>query len=98
MTLTPVGDVDRAKEFYVDRLQWGLLVDHSPNESFRIVQVDPPGSACSAGFGTGIGVAAPAGAPRGLHLMVTDIVAAREELGAKGIDVKPVRYVGMDGV
>jgi catechol 2,3-dioxygenase-like lactoylglutathione lyase family enzyme len=94
LVLIPVGDVDRAKAFYVETLQWGLNVDHSPNESFRIVQVDPPGSACSIGFG----VTAPAGSTRGLHLMVTDIVAARDELVAKGVDANPVRHVGMDGV
>ena len=98
LVLIPVSDVDRAKAFYVDTLQWGLNVDHSPNESFRIVQVDPPGSACSIGFGIGVGVSAPAGSTRGLHLMVTDIVAAREELVAKGVDANPVRHVGMDGV
>jgi catechol 2,3-dioxygenase-like lactoylglutathione lyase family enzyme len=98
LILLPVSDVDRSKAFYVDQLQWGLNVDHAPNESFRIVQVDPPGSACSFGFGIGVGVTAPAGSFRGLHLMVTDIVAAREELVARGVDVKPVRHVGMDGV
>ena len=98
LVLIPVSDVDRAKAFYIDTLQWGLNVDHSPSESFRIVQVDPPGSACSIGFGIGVGVTAPAGSTRGLHLMVTDIVAAREELVAKGVDADPVRHVGMDGV
>jgi catechol 2,3-dioxygenase-like lactoylglutathione lyase family enzyme len=98
LVLIPVSDVDRAKAFYVDTLQWRLNVDHSPNENFRIVQVDPPGSACSIGFGIGVGVVAPAGSTRGLHLMVTDIVAAREELVAKGVDANAVRHVGMDGV
>jgi catechol 2,3-dioxygenase-like lactoylglutathione lyase family enzyme len=98
LVLIPVGDVDRAKAFYIDTLQWRLNVDHSPNESFRIVQVDPPGSACSVGFGIGIGVTATPGSMRGLHLMVADIVAAREELVAKGVDAKEIRHVGMDGV
>ena len=98
LILLPVSDVDRAKEFYIDKLQWGLTVDHSPNDDFRIVQVDPPGSACSFGFGIGVGVTAPAGSFRGQHLMVTDIVAAHQELVEKGVDVKPVRTIGREGV
>ena len=98
LILLPVEDIDRAKAFYIDTLQWGLIVDHSPNDDFRIVQVNPPGSACAFGFGKGIGVTAPPGSTRGLHLMVDDIVAAREELVAKGADVKGIRNVGPDGV
>ena len=98
LVLLPVSDVDRAKAFYIDTLQWGLTVDHTRDADFRIVQVDPPGSACSVGFGIGIGVSASPGSTRGLHLMVADIVAAREELVAKGVDVKEIRHVGMDGI
>ena len=96
LVLLPVSDIDRAKEFYVGR--WGCdeIVDWQRDEHFRIVQVNPPGSACSVGFGTGIGVAAPAGSTKGLHLMVSDIVAARDELIEKGIDVAPTRHM-VDG-
>jgi catechol 2,3-dioxygenase-like lactoylglutathione lyase family enzyme len=95
LVLIPVADVDRAKAFYVT---WGcdLIVDWQRDESFRIVQVNPPGSACAVGFGTGLGVAAPPGSTRGLHLMVTDIVAARDELLGRGIEVAPVRHT-IDG-
>src|SRR6476620_7979203 len=50
----PVSDVDRAKSFYLDQLGFELLVDHSPNDAFRIVQMVPPGSACAIAFGKGL--------------------------------------------
>jgi catechol 2,3-dioxygenase-like lactoylglutathione lyase family enzyme len=98
LILLPVEDVDRAKEFYVDRCGFDLIVDHSPNESFRIVQCQPTGSACAIGFGTGIQLDTAPGSVRGLHLMVTDIVAAREELVAAGVEVRPIINFGADGV
>jgi len=97
LILLPVEDVDRAKEFYVGRCGWGEIVDWQRDEHFRIVQVDPPGSACAVGFGIGLGVVAPPGSTRGLHLMVTDIVAAREELVARGVEVAPVRHMDDGG-
>lgn len=98
LVLLPVSDVDRAKAFYIDTLGWGLIVDHSPHPEFRVVQVNPPGSECAFGFGIGLGVVAPAGSTRGLHLLVTDIVAARDELTARGAEVTEIRNVGHDGV
>ncbi len=92
LVLLPVSDVDRAKEFYVDRWGCDLIVDLAPNPGFRIVQVNPPGSSCAVGFGVGLGAAAPPGSTRGLHLMVTDIVAAREELRGRGVEVTPIRH------
>jgi catechol 2,3-dioxygenase-like lactoylglutathione lyase family enzyme len=80
----PVTDVDRAKEFYVDKLGFTLDTDVAPNEHFRVVQVTPPGSACSITFGTGIGDGAP-GSVRGNQFAVTDIHAAAAHLEAAGI-------------
>jgi catechol 2,3-dioxygenase-like lactoylglutathione lyase family enzyme len=96
LVLLPVSDVGRAKEFYVDRWGCDLVVDWAPNDHFRIVQVTPPGSACAVGFGVGLGVAAPPGSIRGLHVMVEDIVAAREELLGRGVDVAAIRHL-IDG-
>src|ERR1051326_804719 len=50
----PVSDVDRAKRFYLEQAGFDLLVD-IPNglPGQRIVQVTPPGSACSIGVGPG---------------------------------------------
>ena len=86
LIVVPVSDVDRAKSFYLDNLGFELLVDHSPNDAFRIVQMNPRGSACAIAFGTGLQGGEP-GSTRGLHLIVDDIEAARAELVARGTDV-----------
>ena len=91
----PVTDVDRAKAFYAEQLGFVLDVDVTPADGVRVVQLTPPGSACSVGFGTG--VPAYEGAPgsvRGLHLVVDDIEAARAELLGRGVDVGDVEDVG----
>jgi catechol 2,3-dioxygenase-like lactoylglutathione lyase family enzyme len=85
LVLLPVTDVDRAKDFYMNRLGFNLDVDHHASDTFRVVQLTPPGSACSITFGIGITEAAP-GSVQGLHLVVNDIVAAREELVGRGLD------------
>jgi catechol 2,3-dioxygenase-like lactoylglutathione lyase family enzyme len=97
LLLLPVEDVDRAKEFYVERCGFQLIVDHSPSDSFRIVQCQPSGSACAVGFGVGIRLDTPPGSVRGIHLMVTDIVEARDELLARGVAVEPIVNFGADG-
>ena len=71
----PVSDVDRAKAFYADRCGFICDVDHQPNDSFRVVQFTPPGSACSITFGIGVTTKDP-GSYEGLHLVVADIEAA----------------------
>jgi catechol 2,3-dioxygenase-like lactoylglutathione lyase family enzyme len=97
LILLPVGDVDRAKAFYVGSCGFEQIVDHTPNEHFRIVQCQPTGSACSIGFGIGLQLDQAPGTVKGLHLMVTDIVAAREELVSRGVDVDPVIHYEKDG-
>jgi catechol 2,3-dioxygenase-like lactoylglutathione lyase family enzyme len=96
LVLVPVSDVDRAKEFYVEKCGFNLDVDHQPNEEFRVVQITPPGSACSLTIGIGLSDAAP-GSYRGTHLIVTDIEAARAELVGRGVDVSDVRHMGPSG-
>jgi catechol 2,3-dioxygenase-like lactoylglutathione lyase family enzyme len=97
LILLPVADVDRAKEFYVDTCGFEQIVDHAPNEQFRIVQCQPSGSACAIGFGIGIRLDQPPGTVKGLHLMVTDIVAARDALKSRGVEVDPIVNFGADG-
>jgi catechol 2,3-dioxygenase-like lactoylglutathione lyase family enzyme len=92
LVLLPVADVDRAKMFYMDKVGFDLHVDHRAGDDFRVVQLDPPGSACSIAFGIGITDAAP-GSTRGLHLVVSDIDAARAELVDRGVDVSLVRHL-----
>jgi catechol 2,3-dioxygenase-like lactoylglutathione lyase family enzyme len=93
LVLIPVSDVDRAKTFYVDQAGFDLLVDTPTGlPGQRVVQVTPPGSACSIGFGTGLTTAEP-GSQQGLHLVVPDILAARSELTARGVEVGEVGHI-----
>ena len=78
LVVVPVADVDRAKSFYADRLGFGVDVDHRAGEDFRVVQLTPPGSACSIALMGNTAMAA--GTLHGLHLVVADIEAARDEL------------------
>jgi catechol 2,3-dioxygenase-like lactoylglutathione lyase family enzyme len=92
LVLLPVADVDRAKDFYVEQCGFALDVDHRAGESFRVVQLTPPGSACSVSIGTGL-LDTPPGSVRGLHLVVTDIIAARDELHGRGVEVSGIRHM-----
>jgi catechol 2,3-dioxygenase-like lactoylglutathione lyase family enzyme len=91
----PVSDVDRAKEFY-GSLGWRLDADFPFDNGFRVVQLTPPGSACSVQFGTNITSAAP-GSAHGLYLIVSDIEAARTELVARGVQISEVFHAGAPG-
>jgi catechol 2,3-dioxygenase-like lactoylglutathione lyase family enzyme len=92
LVLIPVSDVDRAKKFYLEQAGFVLIVDTPIGPDQRVVQVVPPGSECAIGFGTGITSAAP-GAAQGLHLVVSDILAARAELTERGVAVSGVRHI-----
>jgi catechol 2,3-dioxygenase-like lactoylglutathione lyase family enzyme len=91
----PVTDVDRSKAFY-EQVGFNMDVDTQPNENFRIVQLTPPGSACSIIIGKGLTTAAP-GSAQGLTLVVTDIEAARADLAGRGIDVSDFFHFGPGG-
>ncbi|MEI8410750.1 MULTISPECIES: VOC family protein [unclassified Kribbella] len=96
LVIVPVSDVDRAKKFYTEQLGFAEDVDHSAGESFRVVQLTPPGSACSITIGTGLTTAAP-GAYQGTHLVVNDIEAARAELVERGVEVSEPFHFGAEG-
>jgi catechol 2,3-dioxygenase-like lactoylglutathione lyase family enzyme len=87
----PVSDVGRALRFYVDQAGFTLDVDYSPNDSFRVVQLTPPGSSCSVQFGKGL-TEAPAGSLREVYLVVTDLEAARSRLLERGVEVGEIRH------
>src|SRR5262245_55861947 len=91
VVVVPVTDVDRAKEFYVDKLGFVLDTDHSAGDSFRVIQVTPPGSASSIIFGHGLGDGEP-GSVKGNQLVVTDIEVALGQLGAAGIENSGVQH------
>jgi len=91
----PVSDVDRAIEFYESRLGFTKDVDVTPADGVRVVQLTPPGSGCSVGFGTGLDVyAGEPGSVRGLHLVVEDIEQARAELLGRGVEVGDIHDFG----
>ncbi|MCW3064771.1 MAG: Glyoxalase/bleomycin resistance protein/dioxygenase [Solirubrobacterales bacterium] len=96
LVLIPVSDVDRAKAFYMEQAGFNLDVDHRAGEDFRVVQLTPPGSPCSISMGVGITKAAP-GSVQGLHLVVSDIDAARAELAERGTDVGEIFHFGAAG-
>jgi len=88
VTTLPVADVDRAKAFY-QRLGWRLDIDFKPSPDTRGVQFTPPGSQASIQFGEGTTTMEP-GSLQGLLLVVDDIVAAREDLIARGAEVSGI--------
>ena len=94
LIVVPVADVDRAKAFYLDAVGFGLDVDHSAGEDFRVVQMTPPGSACSITLMKN--TEAP-GSLQGLHLVVSDIDAAWAELVGRGVDVSEIFHFGDAG-
>jgi catechol 2,3-dioxygenase-like lactoylglutathione lyase family enzyme len=93
----PVSDVDRAKAFYAERL--GFNVDHDTTVSaeMRVVQLTPPGSACSIAVGTGMVEMEP-GSQKGLQLVVADIHAARAELADRGVEISEVQVFAPEGL
>ena len=86
--IVPVTDVDRAKEFYSEKLGFNVDVDRRMSESFRVVQLTPPGSACSITIGQGLGDSPPGSAR--VQLCVTDIEAAHAELVGRGAEPAPI--------
>ena len=94
LIIIPVTDVDRAKAFYMDQAGFRLDVDHRAGEDFRIVQLTPPGSACSV---TLMRNPDAAGSVQGLHLIVTDIDEARAELTGRGVEASEVFHFGPQG-
>jgi len=92
----PVSDVDRAKTFYMEKV--GFHVDHDvqPGNGMRVIQLTPPGSACSIVIGTGMGdiSAMQPGTVKALHLVVANILEAREALAGRGVEVSEINDLG----
>ncbi|SED36281.1 VOC family protein [Bradyrhizobium erythrophlei] len=85
VVVIPVADPDRAKHFYSE-LGWRLDIDYRDKDDYRVIQFTPPGSGCSIIFGKNVTKALP-GSVQGLHLIVNDIKAARNDLISRGIEV-----------
>src|SRR5213080_2769266 len=92
----PVSDVDRAKTFYVEQVGFHADHDVQPGNGMRVVQLTPPGSACSIVIGTGMPEIAKMqpGSVKGLHLVVGDVRKAGEMLAGRGIEVSEVEEHG----
>ncbi len=90
LVCVPVGDVDTAKAFYVDKI--GFVADHDQqvNDTLRFVQLTPPGSGCSICIGEGLTTMTP-GTLEGLQLVVDDAEQARAEFAERGLDVGEVQ-------
>lgn len=83
LIVVPVSDIDRAKAFYTDQVGFNLDVDYSAGKDFRVVQLTPPGSACSV---TLMKKPDAAGTVQGLHLVVSNIKEARAKLVDRGVE------------
>ena len=92
VVVVPVSDVDRAKDFYSEKVGFTIDVDHRASEEFRVVQLTPPGSACSISFVKGPG--APnmkPGSLQGLQITTTDLRGVRDELAGRGVEISEVQ-------
>ena len=93
VVVVPVSDVDRAKEFYTQKMGFNEDVDSTFGGGVRVVQLTPPGSGCSITFVKGFGAQMEPGSLQGLQLTVSDIRAAHTELSGRGVDVSEVQTV-----
>lgn len=88
----PVANVDRARDFYAEKIGFNLDFDANPSENVRVVQLTPPGSGCSIVIGTGLGDISEMkpGSVKGLHLVVKDVSELRELLMNRGVEVSDI--------
>jgi catechol 2,3-dioxygenase-like lactoylglutathione lyase family enzyme len=92
----PVADVDAAKAFYTEKVGFNLDHDVEPGKGMRVVQMTPPGSACSVVIGVGLPLGEP-GSVKGVQLVVEDIDAVRAALAERGVPVGDVQQLGPEG-
>jgi catechol 2,3-dioxygenase-like lactoylglutathione lyase family enzyme len=92
----PVSDVDAAKAFYTEKVGFNLDHDIEPGNDMRVVQMTPPGSACSVVIGVGLPLGEP-GSVKGVQLVVDDIEAVRSALAERGVPVGEVQQLGPEG-
>jgi catechol 2,3-dioxygenase-like lactoylglutathione lyase family enzyme len=92
----PVRDIEAAKDFYTKQVGFGLDHDVSPGNGMRIVQMTPPGSACSVVIGAGLPLGEP-GSVKGVQLVTEDLDAVRAELASRGVGISDVQQMGPEG-
>jgi catechol 2,3-dioxygenase-like lactoylglutathione lyase family enzyme len=88
----PVADVDRARAYYAEKLNFAVDLDVNFPDGTRLVQLTPPGSGCSIHLNTGI-TSMPPGSLDGLLIVVDDVVAAKAELDARDVEASPVQHL-----
>jgi predicted enzyme related to lactoylglutathione lyase len=93
LVVVPVTDVERAKHFYSEQVDFVVDHDTRVDDDVHIVQLTPPGSGCSIAIATGM-VKTPPGSVEGLQLVVPDIDAARTQLAERGVAVSQVALRG----
>jgi catechol 2,3-dioxygenase-like lactoylglutathione lyase family enzyme len=92
----PVSDVDRSKAFYAEQMGFNADHDTQISDEVRVVQLTPPGSACSIVIGTGL-TDKPPGSAAGLQLVVADMDTAVADFAGGGLDVGDVQMLGAPG-
>jgi len=92
LIMLPVTDVDRARDFYAEKVGFNVDHDHVVSDEVRFVQLTPPGSGCSIAIGTGI-VRGEPGSVKGLQMVVADARATREELVSRGVDAAEIQVL-----
>ena len=86
----PVSDVDRARDFYAERVGFAVDIDFKISDEVHLVQLTPPGSACSIHLGTSTTHMEP-GSIDGVFLVVPDVIAARAELSERGVEIGEIQ-------
>ncbi len=94
LVVVPVSDVDRAKAFYIEQAGFHLDVDHRAGEDFRVVQLTPPGSACSIAV---MKNREAAGTVQGLQVVVSDVDEARRQLVDRGVTASEIFHFESSG-
>lgn len=90
LIFVPVTDVDRARDFYVDKVGFHLDHDMRVSDDLRFVQLTPNGSACSIAFGEGLGVTLEPGKQNTIQVVVPSAEEARQDLLSRGVEASPV--------
>ncbi len=79
-----VSDMDRARDFYTEKLGFNLDIDRVVPAGKRVVQLTPPGSGCSIHLVEG------SEPLNGLTLVTPDLVALHAELTKRGAPIGDV--------
>ena len=96
VVVVPVSDVDRAKEFYSEKVGFNVDVDQRMGEGFRVVQLTPPGSACSITLMEGMNPGMEPGSLQGLQITTSDLTGVRQELVRRGVEVSEIQTVDQE--